>query len=218
MTKEYLTWFQPNKALSRTILASLVLVGCSNETWIIHSKLEKSESEGGVSDNRNVYPIAKRLGNFFDISEVSGEIYLNNAEQYKSSKEENLKPSIDKDKLFHINVSLYQRGEKGINYLVLSNMIGYINISDGRVLKPQRVYLGSGGACLGDYLANYYQLNEAQYEIEFLPNKTCLVFEYNELVDSKEKFSLNIGIIKSNNVNHKLQFNFTPMIVKHTSH
>lgn len=192
------------------------LTSCSNEMIVLHSKVKQSRTEGNFSSSFGTFPIAKNYTNFFTYADVEGEIDLNN--QLKFDIKNDTFSLDSQDKHLKVNVALSQLRNEKTNYL-LSDISGAIYLPNGRVIRPIRTYIEKSfsSRVVSVYDSRVPDASES-YSVQVAPEKTCLVFEYQEIVNPDIKFILKLANLKAGNEHRELEFNFTPMVIKHTSH
>lgn len=184
--------------------------------FVLQSKVEQTRTEGVFSSNFGSFPIAKNYTNFFTYADVKGEIHLNNQLKFDikndtfslDSQDENLK----------VNVALSQLRNEKTNYW-LSDLSGAIYLSNGHVIRPVRTYVEKSlSSCFVSVYDSRVPNTSESYSVQRAPEKTCLVFEYQETVNPDVKFIFKLARLKAENEQRELAFNFIPMVIKHTSH
>ncbi len=183
---------------------------------VLHSKVKQSRTEGTFSSSFGAFPIAKNYTNFFTYADVEGEIDLNN--QLKFDIKNDTFSLDSQDKHLKVNVALYQLRNEKTNYL-LSDISGAIYLPNGRVIRPIRTYIEkSFFSCVVSVYDSRVPDASESYSVQAAPEKTCLVFEYQEIVNPDIKFILKLAKLKAENEHRELEFNFIPMVIKHTAH
>lgn len=116
----------------------IFLTSCSNEVFVLQSKVEQTRTEGVFSSNFGSFPIAKNYTNFFTYADVKGEIHLNN--QLKFDIENDTFSLDSQDENLKVNVALSQLRNEKTNYW-LSDLSGAIYLSNGHVIRPVCTYV-----------------------------------------------------------------------------
>lgn len=99
----------------------------------------------------------------------------------------------------------------------MSNISGAIYLPNGQVVIPISSYIvHSSSLCESGY-SSLSDPSES-YIVQEAPDKTCLIFEYEETINPESKFTIKLGRLEVGNKHHDLEFNFIPMVTNHTSH
>lgn len=116
---------------------------------------------------------------------------------------------------FVISIGFYGNESDAI---VISQISGEITLEDTVHILPSKTLYQEGMYCYTTKEFSPALLHPKQSMYIQPGKKSCLIFEYSEFINPQNKFTFVIGNVERLNTKSILSLNFTPVVMKSSSH